>query len=261
MARRRRRSTRARRRGRPIGGWRTLRGFVSPRRHRFTLKRRSRFKRRMRGYRVNPSLAAYMMGNPRHRRGYRGNPASGVLRGATSAFSLPALKMGGFGLLGLVGTITVSNVIANFLVPYLPGMFTQGYAGTATKAAVRGGTAYLIDRFLGGLAGRNRGALLAGAGLAVVGSALLEVMGKTFVLGAGDGIQQVGNFVPGVPLVGAGGGTAGVGSYAVRRLSGARGYVVNPSTSRAEASSGVGGVRGGMAGVGNAAHKRLYGGD
>jgi hypothetical protein len=256
MARRRRRSSRKRLRG--VGGYHTLKGFVSPRKHSFRLRRRSRFKRRLRGYRINPALAAYAM-NPRRRRrshrrnAYRLNPAaSGLMKSVTGVFSPAFITQGGGAVVGAVAVITVSNMAAVYLVPYLPAGTTTGIMGTVLKAAVRGAVAYGLDRFGGPILGGMRNPARVGMGLAIVGSALLELLGKSFVLGVGDGAQTPQSFMPGslagylrpgLPGMGAYARPVGVGAYSRPRL------------------GDTGGVASGMAGTGNTAHRRLYGGD
>jgi hypothetical protein len=216
----------------------------------------------MRGYRINPALAAYSLNPRRRRRGYRRNvyalnPSLGSLtRSVRGVFDINFIKQGGAGVLGLVGTITASNMLAQAVLPHLSGMLpaavTTGYGGIALKAVVRATTAWGLDRFvLGTLGPKLRTPARAGMALAIVGSAVLELMGKTFMLGANDGGQTVHSFVPSglAGYMRTGSTIAGVagprmGAYARPRL------------------AGTAGVPTGMAGtVGNSAHKKLYSGD
>jgi hypothetical protein len=255
------RGTRRRRghkRLRGVGGYHTLKGFVSPRKHSFRLKRRSRFKRRLRGYRINPGLAAYSMMNPRHRR-HRGrrharlNPmVGGLMKSVTGVFSPSFIMQGGGAVVGAVAVITVSNMAAAYLVPYLPAGTTTGPIGIVVKAAVRGGVAYGLDRFVGPMMGRMRNPARVGMGLAIVGSALLEVLGKSFVLGQGDGAQTVQSFMPG-----------SLAGYLTPRMPGmgrTGAYAISPDLG-AYSRPRLAGVPSGIAGTGNTAHRKLYGGD
>lgn len=223
--------------------------MVKPRSRRVTLRRRSPFKRRLRGYRVNPGLAEYLM-NPRrrhrgHRRrhAYRHNPAGGVVQAMTGVFDFRFLKQGAVATAGAVVTLTVANHALIFLTPYVPGTMQIGMIGTVTKAAVRAGTAYVLDRYVVGKISSDHMSFRVGAAIAIVGSALLELMGKQFILGLGDGAQTLTSFAP-----------AGIGSY-VEHVSSRAGTASYVRSMR----GGSGGGIGSLDGIGNEAHQRLYG--
>lgn len=222
---------------------------VSPRKHRVTLKRRSPFKRRLRGYRVNPYVAEYLM-NPRrgHRsgRGRRHNPAgAGLMKSMTGVFDLRVLQQGAVATFGTLSTLTIGNWVLVQLQGYVPVAMQVGIIGTVTKAAVRAGVAWAIDQYVVGLVTRDHTSYRIGAAIGIVGSGMLELMGKTLRIGLGDGTQTIAEFTP-----------AALSGYVRGGPTALRSYVRTPQgMGRA---GGVGSLSGAL---GNDAHARLYGGE
>jgi hypothetical protein len=140
--------------------------------------------------------------------------------------------------------LTVGNMALGYLAPYAPAMLQSGYMGVATKAAVRSGVAWALDRYLIGMVTRDHTAFRVGAAIAIVGSALLEFLGKSLVLGQGDTAQSIQQFVP-----------TALGAYLPgRNLRGLDAYT------RSLRGVGMGSLNyGGPTQMGNQAHQRLYG--
>lgn len=206
---RRRRMTMRRRRQRMTGGWHRLQGRVSNKRRTYTLKRRSPFKRRLRGYKVNP----YVAFNRRHRRSYRHNPP---------AFSLARVTRDPVGVI-VPATVTIGSAVGvvvggNWLYTMVPVNLrpAQRMMGTLAVAVSRGAVAWGADRFLP--LGRYRSEFRIGAGVGIVGSLVLDLLGLSFTLGRGDAFQMPQSFVP-AGVLGGGGDPmlTGAGAYLARR--------------------------------------------
>lgn len=232
-----RRTRRVKRHPFRVAGVRTLRGRVSVRRRTFTLKRKSKFKKRLRGYRINPVLASYL--NPRRgrrrsmaRRRYRSNPPFSAVLEHPTAFVMPGLV----GAASAIGVVTVGNMIRNqFLSSFTFGGATGNILITA---AVRAGVAYAADEFV--MKGTEyREAFRIGATIGIVGSAILDFMNKSFTLGEGDSAQTPQTLL----------GLSGAGGY-TRALAGAGSYSRLNGTGRA----GVGAPR-----MAQSATDRIYG--
>jgi hypothetical protein len=236
-------------------GWHRVAGRIRRRSRTFKVSPRTRRRFRIGGYRINPELALYGL-NPHHRRRRRSHHAAyrrhrrsayrhhyhhnpGAI---TALFSRPMAVVvpASVGVLGAVGSVTVGNWVGSLVAPYLPA----GLAGTPgsmqailVKAVLRTGVTIGADRYLP-LSPPNKQCLRIGAGIAIVGSALLEFMGKQFVLGANDQAQLPGQYL-------------GLAGYVPRRLgqvNGLQGYV----------NKRLGGYVGGT--PVDRSHDRLYGG-
>lgn len=187
-----------------VSGSHKLAGTVKIRRRRFTLKRRSPFKRRLRGFKINPYVAEYLM-NPRRRRGgrrrrhsYRSNPAGGVMRAMTGVFDLRYLQHGAIATAGTLATLTIGNLALTYIAPYAPAVIRTGYLGIATKAAVRAGVAWALDAYVVSMLTRDHTSFRVGAAIGIVGSAVLELMGTRLIIGMGDTGQTPQSFIPGM---------------------------------------------------------------
>lgn len=208
----------------------------------------------MRGYRINPYVAEYLM-NPRRRRHgrgrhhYRSNPASGVLRAVQGTFDMRSIQSGAVATGGALLTITVGNLALSYIAPYAPASLQTGYFGIAAKAAVRSGIAFLLDMYLVGKITSDRTAFRIGAGIGIFGSALLEALGRSLIIGQGDASQTIQSFVPvsipGLTSYSRGGGLT-------------RGTSVNAYSRGGRVSMGALNVGNGTM-LGNEAHQRLYG--
>lgn len=96
------------------------------------------------------------------------------------------VMIGGMGALGMYGTVTGGNWLVMQVAPtYLAG---DDWTSRAVRYGSRIAAAAGIDMGIGMLIRSNelRMAFRAGAGIAIVGGMILDVMGKGFLLGASD---------------------------------------------------------------------------
>lgn len=126
---------------------------------------------------------------------------------------LAVVMPGVVGIGAAVGVVTVGNYIRR---SFLSTINFGGETGNIViNAVVRGGVAYAGDRFLP--LGQHRGAFRIGAAVGIIGSAVLEFMGTSFVIGAGDSSQTPQSIFSGLSGIGAYqralAGRGGVGAY------------------------------------------------
>lgn len=185
------------------------------------------------------SFGGLFKANRGHRRGrrrrYGRNPPefSEILSHPTDVI-VPGLVATG----AAIGVVTIGNYVQQQFLSSMAGSFT-GSTGILMRAAVRGGVAYAGDFLVKG--SPYQGAYRTGVVVGIVGSAVLDFLGKSFTLGLGDTAQTPQSIL----------GLAGAGAYVNTR--GMRGM---DAYTRARLN-GLGGVnRGPQA----ASMHRLYGG-
>ncbi len=158
--------------------------------------------------RRNPALAEYLLGANRPKRHGKRRRASSRRRhyalNRRQARSSPGIMsamrnpMGmifetGTALAGMLGTITVGNLIAQTALPTAQAFGTD-LTSKIIRVGIRGGVAWAGDRFLP--LGGQRQAYRIGTTLGVFGSFLLDLMGQSFTFGIGDQIVTPGSLVP-----------------------------------------------------------------
>lgn len=228
-----------------------------------TLAPGSPWKKKIR--RVNPILAQYL--NPRrrrrkgghmarrHRRHHRNPPEIAQILHHPGDVLIPPLIAG----VSAYSVVTGGNyLMVNFLSTYLPTALPGTVTDVLTKAGVRAAVAWGGDYLVKRSAPHYLGAYRIGAGLGIVASAVMEFLGKTFILGLGDEAQMPGSALAGVagagaylrqPLRGLAGGRAALGDA----VDGTGAYMDSQVRLR-----GVGGLRLGSM-QGNRSFNQLYG--
>ena len=125
-----------------------------------------------------------------------------------------------FGLAGAYGVIIGGNFVGTFF----PQMYQDPtITGKAVRAVTRAGVAWAVGTFTRGMDAANRSALQVGAGVGIVGSLLLDILGTTFAIGAGDQAQTVAGILGPIGIVPQPAGVFGTGAYVPMRNAGIRG--------------------------------------
>lgn len=171
------------------------------------------------------------------------------MKAMTGTFDMRSIQQGAVATGGALLTITVGNLALSYIAPYAPASIQTGYLGIAAKAAVRSGVAWALDKYVIGMISRDHTAFRVGAGIGIFGSALLEVLGRSLIIGQGDASQSLASFSP-VSLT-------GVGVY-TRGGNLTRGTNVSSYVRGGRAGVGALNIGSGVQ-LGNEAHQRLYG--
>jgi hypothetical protein len=161
----------------------------------------------------------------------------------TGVLDMRAIQSGAVATGGALATITIGNLALTYVAPMLPLQLQTGYIGVVAKAAVRAATAWALDQYVIGMITRDKGAFRVGAGIGIFGSAILELLGKSLVIGMGDQAQTLQQFVP-----------TAIGAYVPRAM-------VSAYTRRGMLSGSPAGVASSVAGlshIGSNAHARIY---
>lgn len=140
--------------------------------------------------RHNPFLAEYGLLNPRRRGGgrrrsrYRHNPPA--FSAATIRNPMGVVMPGLWGLGGVYVPITVGNYLVGLLAPTLPMLAAPDMLGGLLRAGVRGAVAWGADRYALGAVGGDRGAFRTGAAIGIIGSLVMDFLGRPLLIGPGD---------------------------------------------------------------------------